>query len=91
MLRSKGVRAVAVPADATGLTGKWHVGFADYAALPINRGWDKSFNYYGGALNYYTKRAGGQNGFFDIHQMGAPDRDERHVDDEFYSGFLWQV
>ena len=36
---------------ATGLVGKWHVGFADYAALPVNRGWDKAYNYYGGAMN----------------------------------------
>lgn len=75
---------------ATGLVGKWHVGFADTAALPINRGWDKAFNYYGGVMNYFTKRGGGQNGFLDIHDMGGPDRDERHVDPSFYSGFLWQ-
>eukprot|EP01048_Picozoa_sp_COSAG05_P023038 COSAG05_NODE_4832_length_1356_cov_0.990453_1_plen_184_part_00 len=67
-----------------------HVGFADYAALPINRGWDKSFNYYAGSMNYYTKTSGGGNGFLDIHAMGGPDRDERYVDPDFYSGYLWQ-
>jgi hypothetical protein len=67
----------------------------------VRRGFDKTFNYYGGALNYYTTRSGGGGGgrrallqggggIFDIHAMGEPDRTERYVDSDFYSGIMWQ-
>jgi hypothetical protein len=70
---------------------QWHVGFADPAALPINRGWDKAYNYYGGAMTYYTKLGwDSEEPFLDIHANGVPDRTERHVDPSLYSGRLWQ-
>ena len=56
---------------ATGMAGKWHVGFANYAALPTARGWDKAYNFYGGGMDYYTKVSAGpdvgDNLFLDIH------------------------
>jgi arylsulfatase A len=76
---------------ATGIVGKWHVGFSMTAALPSSRGWDKAFNYYTGGMDYYSKSVGGpRNSHFDVHEMGAPDRDERHMSPEFWSGFIWQ-
>ena len=68
-----------------------HVGFADYAAIPTSRGWEKSFNYYGGSMGYYSKLGWDSEGdFLDIHENGAPDREPRHVDPGLYSGLLWQ-
>ena len=79
---------------ATAMTGKWHVGFANYAALPTSRGWQKAFNFYGGGMDYWSKVASapdvGDNLFLDIHAMGAPDRTPRHLSQDFYSGALWQ-
>ena len=73
------------------MTGKWHVGFARPEALPTARGWDQAYNFYSGGMDYYEKAQGaGANRFFDIHAMGEPDRDERHVSNDFYSGTLWQ-
>lgn len=70
-------------------------GFSDAGALPTSRGWEKSFNFYGGGMDYYSKVASapdvGDNLFFDIHAMGEPDRTPAHIDGDYYSGDLWQL
>jgi arylsulfatase A-like enzyme len=45
---------------ATGIIGKWHLGFAaEYH--PLNRGFDEFFGFLGGAHSYIDARAGGAN------------------------------
>ena len=58
---------------ATGCVGKWHVGFSDPRALPMSRGFESSYNYYAGSMNFFTKQGGppGQR-VFDIHANGLP-------------------
>eukprot|EP01051_Picozoa_sp_SAG22_P023921 SAG22_NODE_6392_length_862_cov_1.469201_1_plen_229_part_00 len=75
-------------------SSQWHVGFADHAALPTARGWDKAYNFFGGGMDYYTKIAAGpdvgDNLFLDVHAMGAPDRTPEYLDENFYAATIWE-
>ena len=39
--------------------GKWHCGMSNNAYLPVNRGFDSSFGYLGGAEDHYKHTQGG--------------------------------
>jgi arylsulfatase A-like enzyme len=64
---------------ATWISGKWHLGHAEPAYLPSQRGFDRQYGHYNGAIDYFTHvRDGG----FDWH------RDDRECRDEGYSTHL---
>ena len=50
--------------------GKWHLGLHKTAYLPQNRGFDYSFGYYSGAMDYYAHNAQGA-GHLDLHRAYA--------------------
>jgi len=43
----------------TAQIGKWHMGQIHNGSLPVNRGYDSSFGYLGGAEDHYTNKNGG--------------------------------
>ena len=49
-------------ADRTYLAGKWHVGNSRWSDLPLQRGFDRASYYFGGTLQFFTKKSGGRNG-----------------------------
>jgi arylsulfatase A-like enzyme len=64
---------------ATALVGKWHLGHFERAYLPTERGFDRQYGHYNGAIDYFTHiRDGG----FDWH------RDDRVSREEGYSTHL---
>jgi arylsulfatase A-like enzyme len=48
--------------------GKWHLGATKVAYMPQNRGFDSSFGYYSGQMDYYDHSA---QGFLDLHRADA--------------------
>ena len=64
---------------ATALVGKWHLGHFQRAYLPTQRGFDRQYGHYNGAIDYFTHiREGG----FDWH------RDDREAREAGYSTHL---
>ena len=62
----------------TAVVGKWHLGHAIPEYLPLQRGFDKQYGHYNGALDYYThEREGGH----DWHQNDQPNYDEGYTTD----------
>ncbi len=62
----------------TAVVGKWHLGHAKPEYLPLQRGFDKQYGHYNGALDYYThKREGGH----DWHKNDQPNYDEGYTTD----------
>ncbi len=63
----------------TGIFGKWHLGHFQKEYLPTQRGFDRQYGHYNGAIDYFTHiRDGG----FDWH------RDDKECRDEGYSTHL---
>jgi arylsulfatase A-like enzyme len=63
---------------ATALCGKWHLGHAARSFLPTQRGFDRQYGHYNGALDYFTHiRDGG----FDWHENDQVNRDEGYATD----------
>ncbi len=63
---------------ATAVVGKWHLGHARPEYLPLQRGFDKQYGHFNGALDYYThKREGGH----DWHKNDQPNYDEGYTTD----------
>lgn len=63
---------------ATAICGKWHLGHAAPEYLPTQRGFDRQYGHYNGALNYFTHiRDGG----FDWHKNDRVNRDEGYATD----------
>ena len=63
---------------ATALCGKWHLGHAKRAYLPTQRGFDRQYGHYNGALDYFTHiRDGGH----DWHKDDRVNRDEGYATD----------
>jgi arylsulfatase A-like enzyme len=61
---------------ATAITGKWHLGHFQPAYLPTNRGFDKQYGHYNGALDYNTHvRDGGH----DWHRDDKANYDEGYA------------
>jgi len=58
----------------TGIFGKWHLGHADPAYWPNQRGFDYQYGHYQGGLGYFSHQAsfyhGGRLGFLDWHRNG---------------------
>jgi len=63
----------------TAICGKWHLGHAERAYLPTQRGFDHQYGHYMGAIDYFTHL---RDGGFDWH------RDDKTCRDEGYSTFL---
>ena len=60
----------------TAITGKWHLGHFAPEYLPTNRGFDRQYGHYNGALDYFTHiRDGG----FDWHRDDKASRDEGYT------------
>ena len=56
---------------ATAMIGKWHVGHANEAMLPENRGFDYFYGMYNGSLDYFTHQFPGNRGH-DLHENRQP-------------------
>jgi arylsulfatase A-like enzyme len=63
----------------TAIVGKWHLGHSERAYLPTQRGFDRQYGHYNGALDYFTHL---RDGGFDWH------RDDRACRDEGYATHL---
>lgn len=61
---------------ATAIVGKWHLGHFERAYLPTQRGFDRQYGHYNGALDYFSHM---RDGGFDWH------RDDQACRDEGYS------
>ena len=60
------------------IVGKWHLGSAERAQLPTERGFDHHYGQYTGLIDYWThERLGG----LDWHRDGKPARDEGYSTD----------
>jgi arylsulfatase A-like enzyme len=58
---------------STAIVGKWHLGHFERAYLPTQRGFDRQYGHYNGALDYFThERDGGH----DWHRDDKVNRDE---------------
>jgi arylsulfatase A-like enzyme len=63
---------------ATGIFGKWHLGFFEPEYLPMRRGFTRQYGHYNGALDYFThKRDGGH----DWHKDDKANYDEGYATD----------
>jgi arylsulfatase A-like enzyme len=60
----------------TAITGKWHLGHFQRAYLPTQRGFDRQYGHYNGALDYNTHE---RDGGFDWHRDDAVCRDEGYA------------
>ena len=80
------VTGVALPAIlkqngyATGLIGKWHIGFKPEFG-PNAHGFDEFFGFLSGAVGYYTHRRG--DGSADLYENTTPVRVPGYLTDEF--------
>lgn len=64
---------------ATGLIGKWHLGFKPEFG-PNAHGFDEFYGFMSGAVDYYTHRRG--NGEPDLYQNTTPVESQRYLTDE---------
>jgi len=64
---------------ATAIVGKWHLGHFERAYLPTQRGFDRQYGHYNGALDYFTHE---RDGGLDWH------RDDRALREEGYATTL---
>jgi len=64
---------------STAIVGKWHLGHYEPAYLPTQRGFDRQYGHYNGAIDYFTHE---RDGGFDWH------RDDRACHDDGYSTHL---
>src|SRR6266545_2144072 len=64
---------------ATGLVGKWHLGFNPQIG-PNAHGFDEFFGFLSGAINYYTHRAG--DGTPDLYENTTPVETPAYLTDE---------
>lgn len=63
----------------TGQVGKWHLGFSE-RFQPLQRGFDESFGFLGGAHAYYPAKGGGKSG---VYRNGVEIREESYLTDAF--------
>ncbi|MHC4993751.1 MAG: arylsulfatase B [Planctomycetota bacterium] len=62
----------------TAIVGKWHLGHYEPQFLPLQRGFDRQYGHYNGALDYFThEREGGH----DWHRNDQPNHDEGYATD----------
>lgn len=60
----------------TAVVGKWHLGHAERAYLPTERGFDFQYGHYNGMLDYFTHQ---RDGGFDWHRNDVVSRDQGYT------------
>jgi arylsulfatase A-like enzyme len=61
---------------ATAIVGKWHLGHAERAMLPTQRGFDHQYGPYNGWIDYFTHERGGG---LDWHRDDQPSHDQGYA------------
>eukprot|EP01035_Chromulina_nebulosa_P018932 gene18932-24739_t len=72
----------------TNHVGKWHLGYSSQARLPSYRGFDYTYGYYNGYIDYYTKSFGG---YLDLHENGEVVTETSEVSSDLHSAYLFQA
>ena len=72
----------------TYMVGKWHLGFSTAQHTPSNRGFDWSYTYWNGAIDYWTKQYGFYN---DLHFGDDLVTDAEELNSEVHNGYLMQT
>jgi hypothetical protein len=72
----------------TYMVGKWHLGFSTAQHTPANRGFDWSYTYWNGAIDYWTKQYGFYN---DLHFGDELVTDPAELSSELHNGYLMET
>jgi hypothetical protein len=72
----------------TYMVGKWHLGFSTAQHTPANRGFDWSYTYWNGAIDYWTKQYGFYN---DLHFGDELVTDPAELSTELHNGYLMET
>lgn len=67
----------------TNIVGKWHVGTSTEYHMPHKRGFDYSYVYLNGLVDYWTKEYGN---FLDLHENGVLVSNEAEIDNTYHNG-----
>eukprot|EP01035_Chromulina_nebulosa_P016905 gene16905-22394_t len=71
----------------TNMVGKWHLGSSSELKLPHNRGFDYTYGYYNGYIDYWSKKF---NGYTDLHENGELVTDDDELSSDIHSAYLFQ-
>ena len=72
----------------TYMVGKWHLGFSTSDHTPANRGFDSSYTYWNGFVDYWTKQYGNYN---DLHDGVNSVTNETELSSDLHNGYLMQT
>ena len=69
----------------TYMVGKWHLGFSTIGHTPAERGFDSSYTYWNGFVDYWTKES---SDYLDLHDGNDLVTDESEISAELHNGYL---
>ncbi len=71
----------------TNLVGKWHMGYSTWSRTPTFRGFDSFYGYYGGEIDFWTKKNGN---WLDLHDGTSLVSDPYALSTSTHSAYLYQ-
>jgi arylsulfatase A-like enzyme len=72
----------------TYIVGKWHMGFSTPEHTPTYRGFDSSYTFWNGAIDYWNKT---YSGYLDLHSGVDLVTDEDEISPSLHNGYLMQT
>jgi arylsulfatase B/arylsulfatase I/J len=72
----------------TNLVGKWHLGYSTADHIPSSRGFDYSYGYYNGFVDYWTKSF---LDYLDLHENGHLITNASEIDVNLHNGYLLEA
>lgn len=72
----------------TYMVGKWHLGYSTAAHTPAQRGFDSSYTYYNGFVDYWTKEFGN---YIDLHNGEDLVTDLDEISSDLHNGYLMET